>query len=302
MPCESSDRKPRLIWLQGVTCNGNTHSFLNLSYLPQLLKRYEILYHPSLPCSLSLNEIVKCTEQCDVLLFEGAYDPLMKRHEVLLSELLDYYGSQAEHIIGVGSCASFGGMFKQSAPERNSGLAFNESEAEGPMLSMVNKVINLSGCPIHPEWLGYTLMMIADNKKVHVDTLNRPVELYSHLAHHGCTRNEYFEWKVDSKAFGLKEGCLFYEQGCRGPMTHASCNRILWNDVSSKTRSGTPCFGCTEPDFPRRNLFRTKTNMSIPAEMPVGIPMRSYLTMAGIAKTFHIKRLEGKLIDDKTTD
>lgn len=302
MPCEPSNCKPRLIWLQGVTCNGNTHSFLNLPYLPQLLAKYEIVYHPSLPCSTTLMEIVRCEQQCDVLVFEGAFDPLMQRHEVLLSELLEHYGVDAEYIIGVGSCASFGGMFKLSAPERNTGLVFNESVPQGPLLPLAKKVINLSGCPIHPEWLGYTLTMIADKKNIHVDALHRPVELYSHLAHHGCTRNEYFEWKVDAKAFGLKEGCLFYEQGCRGPMTHASCNRILWNDVSSKTRSGTPCFGCTEPDFPRSNLFSTKTNMSIPADMPVGIPMRSYLTMAGIAKTFHIKRLEGKLINDKTTD
>jgi hydrogenase small subunit len=143
--------------------------------------------------------------------------------------------------------------------------------------------------------------MIAKAKDIELDTLHRPIELYSNLAHHGCTRNEYFEWKVDSDGFGKKEGCLYYKQGCRAPMTHASCNKILWNDVSSKTRVGTPCFGCTEADFPRKNLFTTKTNMSIPEDVPLGVPKRSYLTMAGIAKTFHINRLEGKLIDYKTT-
>ncbi len=24
-----------------------------------------------------------------------------------------------------------------------------------------------------------------------------------------CVRNEYFEWKIDTKNFGEKEGCLF---------------------------------------------------------------------------------------------
>ena len=28
------------------------------------------------------------------------------------------------------------------------------------------------------------------------------------------------------KEIWTKEGCLFYEQGCRGPMTHSSCNKI----------------------------------------------------------------------------
>ncbi len=301
MPLKS-DKKLTLLWLQGLTCNGNSHSFLNLSYLADVLLACDILYHPSLPSLQTLETISTCKLECDVLIFEGTFDPLMQRNNVMVGKLLRHYAQKARHIIAVGSCASFGGMFKASAPQRNSGLVFNETAHEGPLLQYQEKVINLSGCPIHPEWLGYTLSMILQEKKILVDSLHRPIELYSYLAHHGCTRNEYFEWKVDSKKFGEKEGCLYYEQGCRAPMTHASCNKILWNDVSSKTRSGTPCFGCTEPDFPRANFFRTKTNMSIPDEVPVGISKRSYLTVAGIAKTFHIKRLEEKLIDYKTAD
>ena len=297
-----ADNKPRLLWLQGVTCNGNTHSFLNLNSLELLLEKFELLHFPAFETKYSLKDISMCDLRCDVLIFEGTYDPLMQRGDLALEELLLHYAKSAKHIIAVGSCASFGGIFKEVAPDRSSGILFNEEECSGPLVKYTDKVINLSGCPIHPEWMAYTLQMIANNEKIVVDELHRPVELYSHLAHHGCTRNEYFEWKVDSKGFGLKEGCLFYEQGCRAPMTHASCNKILWNDVSSKTRIGTPCFGCTEPDFPRSNLFHTKTNMSIPQDVPLGVPKRSYLTMAGIAKTFHIKRLEGKLIDYKTTD
>ena len=302
MHYESDELKPKLLWIQGVTCNGNTHSFFNLSYLPQLLAKYEIMYHPSLEGTHTFEDISKCTGGCDVLIFEGSFDPLMKRNDVLVSTVLLHFSKSAKYVIALGSCASFGGMLKACAPERNSGLIFNESTLQGPLTSMQDKIINLSGCPIHPEWLGYTLSMIANDQRVHTDELHRPLELYSHLAHHGCARNEYFEWKVDAKAFGLKEGCLFYVQGCRGPMTHALCNKVLWNEVSSKTRSGTPCFGCTEPDFPRTHLFQTKTNMSIPEDVPLGVPKRSYLTLSGIAKTFHIKRLEEKLFDNKTTD
>ena len=293
--------KPKLLWLQGVTCNGNTHSFLNLSYLPTLLEQFDILYYPAMEAQYSFEEIIRCELSCDVLVFEGTYDPLMIRGDVPLRKILLHYAKSAQTIIAAGSCASFGGMFKASAPERNSGILFDLEEKKGPLVALEEKVINLSGCPIHPEWIGYTLSMIAHKKEIVIDDLHRPLELYATLAHHGCTRNEYFEWKVDAKGFGLKEGCLFYEQGCRAPMTHASCNKILWNEVSSKTRIGTPCFGCTEADFPRQNLFSTKTNMSIPQETPLGVPKRSYLTMAGIAKTFHIERLEGKLIDYKTT-
>jgi len=298
----SKQDKPHLLWFQGVTCNGNTHSFLNLTNLEHLLNKFEILHHPALASLKSFDTITQCQENCDIFIFEGTYDPLLKRNDIEVSKIVQHYAKSAKYIIGLGSCASFGGMFKASAPQRNSGLIFNEDVKEGPLEKYSNKVINISGCPIHPEWLEYVLLMIASHKEILVDELHRPRELYSNLAHHGCTRNEYFEWKVDADNFGEKEGCLYYTQGCRAPMTHASCNKILWNEVSSKTRVGTPCFGCTEPDFPRKNLFSTKTNMSIPVDVPLGVSKRSYLTLAGIAKTFHIKRLEGKLIDYKTTN
>ncbi len=296
------DKRPTLLWIQGVTCNGNTHSFLNLPNIDQLLVKFRLLHHPSLAGEYSFEDMAACKFKCDILIFEGAYDPLMKRGGVLLSKIIEHYAQTAGHIIGVGSCASFGGMFKASAPERNSGLIFNEEIEYGPLLKYKSKVINISGCPAHPEWVSYALSMIAVGKKVQVDELHRPIELFSNLAHHGCTRNEYFEWKVDTVAFGEKEGCLFYGYGCRAPMTHSSCNKILWNEVSSKTRVGTPCFGCTEPDFPRQNLFSTKKSMSIPVDVPIGVSKRIYLTLTGIAKTFHIPRLEGKLIDYKKTD
>jgi len=295
----NQDKKPTLLWFQGVTCNGNSHSFLNLENLENLLDKFELLSHPLLPSTKTFDEITKCDISCDIFIFEGSYDPLMKRNDVLISDILNHYIKNAKHVIAVGSCASFGGIFKESSPERNSGLIFKNDENYGEFLKQKSKIINISGCPIHPEWLAYTLNMMLKGKVVEVDELHRPIELFSNLAHHGCTRNEYFEWKVDADNFGEKEGCLYYKQGCRAPMTHASCNKILWNEVSSKTRVGTPCFGCTESDFPRQNLFSTKTNMSIPEDVPLGVPKRSYLTMAGIAKTFHIKRLEGKLIDYK---
>jgi hydrogenase small subunit len=55
--------------------------------------------------------------------------------------------------------------------------------------------------------------------------------------------------------------------------------------------------GCTEPTFPKQNLFATKKNMGIPQYLPLGVNKRAYLTLAGIAKAFTIDRLENKLMD-----
>lgn len=288
--------KPKLLWLQGLTCNANSHSFLNHPQLGAILERFELLYHPHLPCTLSLEEVVTCKHTCDLLLFEGAYDPAMVRAGVALERLLGHYGACASQVVAVGSCASFGGVFGHSGSEQCGGLGVR---GEAPRTTAWReKIINLSGCPIHPEWLSLVLSAFADAVALALDAQRRPKALYAHLIHHGCTRNEYFEWKVDAKGFGVNEGCLYYDQGCRGVLTHGSCNRILWGGVSSKTRNGQPCFGCTERDFPRRDLFKTRKNMSIPHEVPLGVSKRAYLTLAGIAKTFRVERLEKDLMDD----
>ena len=131
-----------------------------------------------------------------------------------------------------------------------------------------------------------------------LDRFCRPKYFFAYTVHNGCTRNEYFEYKVDNHRFGEKEGCMFYDHGCQAPFTHGSCNRILWNGVNSKTRAGEPCHGCTEPHFPRRNLYVTKKNMGIPQYLPFDVPKRAYLTLTGVTKAFKIARLERRLIDE----
>lgn len=115
-------------------------------------------------------------------------------------------------------------------------------------------VINIPGCPAHPDWVTQILVAIATGRleDVVLDDLQRPQTFFKTFTQTGCTRVQYFEWKEPVEEFGqgTRKGCLFYEQGCRGPMTHSPCNRILWNRQSSKTRAGMPCIGCTEPQFP----------------------------------------------------
>ncbi|MEZ5194672.1 MAG: hypothetical protein R2734_20850 [Nocardioides sp.] len=85
-----------------------------------------------------------------------------------------------------------------------------------------------------------------------LDDLHRPQTFFKTFTQTGCTRVQFFEYKQSTMSFGegTRSGCLFYEFGCRGPMTHSPCNRILWNRQSSKTRAGMPCLGCTEPGSP----------------------------------------------------
>ena len=273
------------------------------------LENFHFLHHPLLPSPYSLRELVDNDEEIDFLIIEGALShnmSVIERNRLGIHEILSSLVKRAKYIICAGSCASFGGLFSERDSKHIYGAVYSGEKPDGfwkqDFTSVSgHRVVNIPGCPLHPRWLAETLVTLREEGMCSLDNWHRPREIFSYLAHHGCMRNEYFEWKVDCIEYGHKEGCLFYDQGCQGPMTHANCNKILWNEVSSKTRAGSPCLGCTEPTFPKKGLFSTPKYMSLPAT-PIGISKRAYYAVAGIAKGFHIDRLEKKLINEDTDD
>lgn len=301
----SQQHKPSLIWIQALTCNGDVHSFLNYEHLASILKKFEILYHPVLPSLYTLEQMLEGALSCDILIVDGAIrEKGCQRGGREIYPLIVQYAEEASWVVTVGTCATFGGIFKEADPEMISGLCFDGIRKHVRYESYRSKLISLPGCPAHPEWIAYVLNMLHRRKDIPIDAEHRPLALYGTTVHAGCHRNEYFEWKVDTEGLGKKEGCLYYEYGCQAPYTKGSCNQIPWNAVSSKTTVGTPCFGCTEPTFPKQQLFRTQTHMGIPAQMPLGVPKRAYLTLTGVAKSFTIKRLKERInhCDSQKTD
>lgn len=295
-----NEKKPTVVWFSAITCNGNTHSLLssNSSKFELFLKNFDFIYHGSLTIDKSLEDIIKNQEQIDFLLVEGAISSNQKFFTTSndsTKNILKKLVQKSKYLIAVGSCASFGGIHAKFT-QNDYVCGLKDAIEEENKKKLKHPIINLSGCPVHPEWIFQTLFSLKNFKEISLDDEGRPKELYGTLAHHGCTRNEYFEWKIEGN-FGQKEGCLFYNQGCRAPMTHSSCNKILWNDINSKTRAGMPCIGCTEVDFPRNNMLETKKNMGIPLEVPLGISKRAYLSISGVAKTFKIDRLHKKLME-----
>ncbi|MEO0330172.1 MAG: hydrogenase, partial [Bacteroidota bacterium] len=152
-------------------------------------------------------------------------------------------------------------------------------------------VINIPGCPAHPDWITQILVGIATGraKDILLDDYHRPKTFFTDFVQNGCPNVNNFAQKVDGH-FGKRGGCLFYEVGCRGPMTHASCNRILWNRQSSKTRANHPCLGCTEPGFPHHDLqkgsvFNTMKYLGVfPQDVPTGQSKLLYYARAGWEK------------------
>ncbi len=288
--------KTKLFWLQGIACNGNTHSFLNYAHLEKFLTDFTFVHHPLFESACSLEEMVESYHDCDILLIEGSISKEFERAGVSIVDIINLYAPHVQKIVTVGTCSTFGGIFKESGYHDSAGLLFCEEARRE--FAYHDKVVSISGCPIHPDVLAHTLYMLRDAVALRLDSFHRPKEFFGYTVHNGCTRNEYFEYKIDDHAFGKKEGCMFYDHGCQAPYTHGSCNKILWNEVNSKTRAGQPCMGCTEPTFPKQNLFSTKKNMGIPHTLPLGVPKRAYLTLSGVTKAFSIERLEKDLFDE----
>jgi uptake hydrogenase small subunit len=145
-------------------------------------------------------------------------------------------------------------------------------------------VINVAGCPAHPNTMTKVLAMLASGEPLPLDALNRPKPFFAALVHQGCTRNEYHEYDIEEETFGGR-GCMFFSLGCRGPQTVAPCNTELWNGHSSKTRAGVPCFGCTSPDFPpERDLFVTPRIGAVPKFLPLGVARAKYMAYKNLAR------------------
>jgi hydrogenase small subunit len=260
----------------------------------------KILWHPSLSPE-SGDAVGRIIERCnkrnlDILVIEGAiaegpegtggYDILAGRpfKDVVLDMAV-----VAEYVIAVGTCASWGGIpAADPNPTDATGLQFHKSKKGGLLGGdFVSNgglpVINISGCPAHPEWMMHTLATLALGKasSIELDKYNRPMDFYSNLSHEGCTKGLYHEYKMAAENFGDK-GCLFFELGCRGPITYSACNETMWNGRSSKPRAGVPCVGCTDPefpDYPEQGFFR---RYAITPKL--GVKMLPYLISTPFAK------------------
>ena len=77
-------------------------------------------------------------------------------------------------------------------------------------------VINIPGCPAHPDWITQILVAIAVGRigDVVIDDYHRPKTFFTDFVQDGCTNVTNFAQKVDGN-FGKRGGCLFYEVGCR---------------------------------------------------------------------------------------
>jgi len=257
----ASKGKPVVLWLQGASCSGCTSSLLNSTYpeLRQLLQDIiQMKFHPGLtvnPNPLPAEELLKIAQEYAerfILLVEGAVPTAgngafclagkIGGRGLTFMELVKNLGQRAKMVVALGTCASYGGV-AAAKPNPAGCVGVNTVIAS-------DKVLNIPGCPPHPDWiigsLAYSLMY---GKMPPRDDFGRVLMFYGGVIHDNCPRRQYF----DNSKFALKfgeMGCLL-ELGCRGPMAFADCSNRQWNTGKNWCiRSGGPCLSCTHPNFP----------------------------------------------------
>ena len=215
---------------------------------------------------------------------------------------------QVRHVVAIGSCAAFGGMPAAGAnPADATGLQ-HDGEAEGGVLGPCFRdqaglpVINVSGCPPHPDWITETLVMLAQGRlgADALDEFGRPRFFADRLVHHGCPRNEYYEFKAGAQKAG-DQGCLMENLGCKGTQAHADCNVRLWNGGGSCLRGGFACIRCTEPDFeePGHPFAMTPKVAGIPIGLPADMPKAWFVALAALSKSATPTRVKENATADR---
>ncbi len=275
-----------------------------------------LLWHPAL--SLEGNqELIDLLQYCltgrvrlDALCVEGAVlrgPQGSGRFHVLsgtgkpMMTWLQQLCAVATHVLAVGSCAAWGGITAAgSNPGDACGLQY-EDEHKGGLLgtNFLAKsglpVINIAGCPTHPGWVVDTLMLLATGglSAADLDPLGRPRFFADQLVHHGCARNEYYEYKA-SAAKPSDLGCLMENMGCKGTQAHADCNTRLWNGEGSCLRGGYACINCTAPGFqsPGHAFHITPKLAGIPIGLPTDMPKAWFVALASLSKSATPKRVK----------
>jgi hydrogenase small subunit len=262
-----------VVWFAGAACTGCSISLLNSAsptikniLIDEIIPGVHInlRFHATVMAGAGeqaiqvMEDTAKQKKDGYVLIVEGAiptapeavYGAVGERDgkPVSMETRVEELARNAMAIIAAGTCASFGGI-PAAVPNPTGCKPVSQIlKAKG-----INKpLINVPGCPPHPDWLVGTISSILLNglpKASDLDDNLRPLAFYGKLIHENCPRRAYFDEGKFAKKPG-DEGCL-YELGCKGPMTYADCPTRRWNNGTNWViGAGAPCNGCTQPEFP----------------------------------------------------
>jgi len=286
------------IWIAGQACTGCTMTLTNSIYYNTvaelLLGTLDLKYHDTLMAAAGdmandaataamttfSGQYVLVVEGAVSTALGGAYcnigSPAGLANETMLYNTAEL-AKNAGLVICVGQCATFGGIPSAQGSETGAkGVldALNPAKtASSPMLSddwklLRKKLINIPGCPPHPDWIVGTIAnFLVTGKLPRMDVMKRPLSYFGKTHCFACDRYESqkthdFASQIDGEISGEsaqlanKLKCL-KQLGCKGRVTKTDCPSRWWNSATKNERgvnycvnAGFVCHACTQPGFP----------------------------------------------------
>ena len=262
-----------VVWLPTAACTGCLVSVIN-SVSPSIRnvlvdevvpgKHLNMRFNPTImagqgdPAMEVLDDAVENLKGQYVLVVDGAvptaenggYGVLGERDEVpvTMAEHVRTLGQNALAIVAIGTCASYGGI-PSGTPNPTGCMGVKAFlDAEGIEVP----VVNVPGCPPHPDWFLGTIasvLLYGLPGPDDLDEVGRPKAFYGELIHDNCPRRAFFDVGLFAEKLS-DPGCLL-KVGCKGYVTYADCPNRKWNSgVNWCIGSGGLCIGCVEPEFP----------------------------------------------------
>jgi hydrogenase small subunit len=265
-------KRSPVIWIQAQSCSGCSVSLLNGQNpgIAELITRKISLNFHQTVCGGTGDKLMQTIEKAVekkrndfVLIVEGsipskadAFCTLGEKDgkAVAMREWVMRLGQNAKALVAVGSCASFGGIPAASL----TGPADNPTGAQ-PLSALFpgKPVVNIPGCPPHPDWMMGTLVYFLLKGLPELDEYNRPKLFYGATVHEKCSHLPDYDAGRFAEKWG-EPGCL-YMLGCLGMDSGCDIPTRKWLGVGSCTGCGSGCIGCTEPVFPdtgKRGLYQ----------------------------------------------
>ncbi len=268
--------RPPVIWLQGQGCTGCSVSLLNSTHpaiADVLLKVISLEFHPTVMAwegEQAFEHMYKIAKEYKGKFFlvvegsiptgaDGKYCVVgeIGHKEYTMAETMKDLAPQAAAVLAIGTCAAYGGI---PAAEGSITGALSVSNFFKEQ-SIATPVVNIPGCPPHPDWIVGTLTVALDaiNKlglekglgevvKL-LDDEGRPTPFYGENIHDNCPYLPAFDAGEMAPAFPAVKKCRM-ELGCKGPATYADCFKRKWNNGVNWCVENAVCIGCVEPDFP----------------------------------------------------
>ncbi|MGB9928910.1 MAG: hydrogenase small subunit [Methanosarcina sp.] len=328
----------KLIWLHGSECTGCSESVLNAGNpdLVQALQKLNVnlVFHETIMAQQGIwndGKLVNTSELNSEILLEEAYKEgnyilvvegaipngpdgsgrYLVIGDKTFKDTLGEAAKNANAIVAVGTCAAYGGITSADSDVAKDtdyrGVAFAKEDSKGGMLQELNidkPVINIPGCPAHPDWVLLTLgsvilgkIKVPDDLPALLDDYGRPKVFYppDHTVHENCPRRGYYDrGEFDTEVGGEK--CL-WKLGCKAPYAHADCGIRRWNgSVSMCTQAGGPCINCVDPGWPdsSRPLYVEREDVGI-AGANIDTVAKVAVGAAALAAGIHaVRRMKGE--------